>query len=123
MSGPIDQTADEFTISSGTTTFRRVYVGRGFVSGVQLVWKDATSAFSAPTLYTSCDANPAVPDDNGSADLEYWTEETSLSYDAVSANAKGSQMLHLGNNGGKWLLIEIAATADCDMAIKPHAKE
>lgn len=123
MSGPIEGKIVAVSITSGVKHFERIPLPRGYVSGLQLAWLDATSAFSAPVLYVSNSDSPAVPADDATPSLAAWTIETGVAFDAVTASASGSQMLHMGNVGAKWLLVEISATANCSLELRPHSKE
>jgi len=106
---------------SGTAESFRVDSQEGTVTALQIVWHDATSAFTAK-LYSSNRNDPAETANGTAVDKEIWTEETSVSIAAVTASAAGSQMIHLGNMGARWLQLELTPTANCSISIFANAR-
>ena len=87
------------------------------VSGIQIVWENGAADFGGnDKFYSSCLLNPTTPAIGGSADLEQWFEETGIPFIGAVGAAVGSEVIHLANNGARFLLWECDPIADSTVA-------
>lgn len=114
----------EALLSASTPYYVRFPADAELVMSIQIQHHDATSAYAA-TLYSSNVENPAVPATTAAGpDLEIWSSEAAdAPIPTVSASAAGSKVIHLGNQGAKWLLLKIEPSANCSMSIILHGRK
>jgi hypothetical protein len=91
-------------------------VGMNLLTSIQLIWHDATTNGTF-TVETSNHEDP----DFDSTDATVWTQEV-LTITSPAASAADSFMVHLGNNGAKWVRVKFVATANSLISIWPHGK-
>lgn len=111
-------------ISEQDTFWARIGVAQSEVQSFQLVWHDATSSTSGIKVYSSNLADPQHPSETSDAvDLEQWYEETSITMTGPSASAAGSEVIHIGVLGCRWLLFEYVGDADSYISGWIHGKD
>lgn len=93
--------------------FNRFSLTAPRVEGIHIIWENAAANFGGNDIfYSSCLENPTVPATGGTVDLEQWFAETGIAFTGATAVAVGSEIIHLGNNGARWLLWESDPTAN-----------
>lgn len=104
--------------AAGGPYYYAVPLSTDTISGMQLAWGDATSAFSA-TLYTTCQETQTVPVATTAApDLKIWSSDAdSVPIAPVAAGAAGSKVYHLGNVGAPAGLLRITPTANTSFSL------
>jgi hypothetical protein len=116
----------ETLLAAGTPFYRKYKLAAGLVGSVQIIWHDATSSFTV-AAYTSNVEKPPVPADGAAGpSAEWWHDETTpgdILITGAAASAIGCDLVHLGNNGAKWLLLKFTVAADSDITIIVHEKE
>lgn len=115
----------EVFLAASTPYFRKIKLAGGMVGSVQVQWHDATSAFTIKA-YTSNVEDAPEPAAGGTADVEYWHDETTpgdIIFAAATGAAAGCDLVHLGNNGAKWLMLQFDVTANSLVSITAHEKE
>ena len=108
------------SVASSGKKFTRIGVGQQHVQSLHLIWHDATSNASAIKVYSSNLKDPTEP--TSTVNLEHWYEETGLTFTGPAASAAGSEMLHVGVLGCKWLLFEYDASANSLISLWIHGK-
>ena len=112
----------QILLAASTPYYFKFKLSGDIVSAIQVAWHDATSNFTV-TAYSSCYEDPDVPDTAAAGpDLEYWFEETDISITGAAASAAGSEVVHVGNMGAKWLLLKVEPSADSDVSFLTHGK-
>ncbi len=112
--------------AAGGLSFFRISLAGHLLSAVQICWHDDTiNMNSATKFYFSCHDNPTEPpfEDSGTADLEEWHEDTGIAFTGAAGSAAGSEIVQLGNQGAKWLLVEFNPSADGEISIWLHGKD
>jgi hypothetical protein len=113
---PVQPIASEvFLLATGLQS-RRFPVSAPHIAAFHIIWETAASNFTI-RFFTSCLANPAQPAATIAPDLEQWFEETGIPFAPGVGVAVGSQVVHLGNNGARWFLIEITPVANSTISV------
>lgn len=86
---------------------------------IQLSWADNVPNFAA-NIYTSNWPDPDLPID-ALPNLEHWVLEP-VAIVGASATAKGSDLIHLGNNNARWILVWFDATIGGPVKIYGHER-
>jgi len=96
----------------------------GLISAVQIIWHDDVSNFTV-TPYTSLMDKPTIPASAVAAPtLEHWHDESAdISITGPTAVGVGCDVVHIGNNGAKWLLLRFTLTAASIVTVLVHGKE
>ena len=104
--------------------FFHINLGSHLVSGIQCRWFDGTiDANGSTKFYLSCMENPTIPATAGTPAATEWDEDTTITFTGPAGSAAGNEVIHLGNNGAKHLLIEITFTAVGDIEWWAHGKD
>ena len=109
---------------ANTPYYFKVKLSSGLINAIQVQWHDATSSFSI-TPYSSLVEDPDVPATAAAGpDLLFWHDESAdISFTGAVASAAGCDVVHIGNNGAKWILLKFDVAANSDITILAHGKE
>lgn len=106
-------------IPSGQTHYFEIPVAASPYVGIQIVWHDATSAFTGAVSSTNRGPQEAATD---STNAEQWSAEAGVTVPTVPGGAAGSQMIHLAGWASRRLRLELTATANSRVSIYTHGK-
>ena len=119
MSGMVPSLAPQQILSATVFTaagglhYARYSMTSPRVQGIQISWDDNVADFDNTSVFFSSNLlNPAVPATGVAVDLTQWFAETGIPFTGAAASAAGSEIIHLGNFGARWLLWQVNPTAD-----------
>jgi hypothetical protein len=111
--------AKNHAIPNGETHYFEIPVSASPYLGIQIVWHDATSAFTGAVASTN---QPPAEVAVNSTNAEHWSAEAGVAVPTVSAAAAGSNMIHLTGIGSRLLRLALTATANSRVSIHTHGK-
>lgn len=106
-------------IPNGQTHYFEIPCSAAPWEGIQIVWHDAASAFTAAVQSTN---RPPLDAPTSSLNAEHWSAEAGIVIAAVTAGAPGSKMVHVTNFAAKRMRLALTATAASLVSIYTHGK-
>lgn len=106
-----------------TTEFHEIPISGGSFVSIQVVWHDATSAFSAALQETNQPVSSANKTSVDASDQEWSDVTLSPALPTVAAGAAGSWLRDLSGVASRRMRLAITTTANSRYSIYVHGKE